>query len=134
MKQKTLYTVWGLLFVLCCALGFLTQRTEALEVVFTILSVLFFVPGMLLLVDGYGRNDKKALRRLRIISLCSLILSLVLLAASFASAKSSIELGNVLHYMLGVVSTPMFCSVFWALPLFLWGCLFMASFPKVVGK
>ena len=134
MKQKTIYTVWGLMFILCCVLGFLTQRTAALDLVLTVLSMLFFVPGGLLLVDGYSRKDKKALRRLRIVSLCSLIFSLALLAASFASAKGSMELGNVLHYILGVVSTPMFCSSIWALPLFLWACLFIASFPKVIGK
>lgn len=134
MKQKSIYTLWGLLFILCCMLGFLTQRNTALDIIFTVISVLFFVPGALLLADGYKRKDKKALRRLRIISLCSLILSLALLAASFASAKGSEALGNVLHYALGVVSTPMFCSSYWALPLFLWACIFMTSFPKVVGK
>ena len=130
MKQKTLYTIWGFLYVLCCALGFLPQKNAVLSVI----SVLFFTPGVLILVDAYRQQDKKALRCLRFVSLGSLILTLALLAASFASAQGSLKLGDVLHYILGIVSVPMYCSSIWALPLFLWACLFIASFPKVVGK
>ncbi len=130
MKQKTLYPVWGVLYVLCCALGFLPQKSAPL----TVIAVLFFTPGVLILVDAYKHKDKKALLRLRLVSLGSLVLTLAILAASFASAQGSISLGNALHYILGIVSVPMYCSSIWALPLFLWACLFMASFPKVIGK
>lgn len=130
MNQKTLYPVWGVLYILCCALGFLPEKTTAL----TVISVLFFIPGVLILVDAYKRKDQKALLRLRLVSLGSLVLTLALLALSFASAQGSQTLGNVLHYILGIVSAPMYCSSVWALPLFLWACLFMASFPKVIGK
>ena len=130
MNQKTLYSVWGVLYILCCALGFLPEKTAPL----TAVSVLFFVPGVLILVDAYKRRDRKALLRLRLISLGSLVLTLMLLALSFASAQGSQTLGNVLHYILGIVSAPMYCSGIWALPMFLWACLFMASFPKVIGK
>lgn len=130
MKQKNLYAIWSVLFVLCCALGFLPQK----NVVLTIVSVLFFLPGVLILADAYKQNDRKARLRLRYISLGSLALTLAILAASFASAQGSLKLGDVLHYILGIVSTPMFCSSIWALPLFLWACLFIASFPKIIGK
>ena len=134
MKQKSLYSAWGVLYILCGALGFLTQRNTAVNIIFTVTSVLFFLPGVLILVDAYKQKDKKALLRLRLVSLGSLVLTLALLAASFASAQGSIKLGNVLHYILAVVSVPMLCSSIWVLPLFLWACLFMASFPKVIGK
>jgi len=128
MKQQNLYTVWGVLFIICGVLGFLQLQNAVL----TILSVVFFVPGVLILVDAYKQKDQKALLRLRYVSLGSLSLTLGLLALSFASAQGSEALGNVLHYVLGVVSVPMFCSGVWVLSLFLWACLFVASFPKLV--
>lgn len=128
MKQRTLYTIWGVLFILCGALGFLSQK----HAVLTVISVLFFIPGVLILIDCYKQKDKKALLRLRYVSLGSLILTLAVLALSFASAQGSETLGNVLHYVLGVVSVPMYCSGVWVLSLFLWACLFVASFPKLV--
>lgn len=130
MKQKTLYAIWGVLYALCCALGFLPQK----GVILTVFSVLFFLPGVLILADAYQRQNQTALRTLRYVSLGSLVLTLALLAASFASAQGSLKLGDVLHYILGIVSVPMFCSSIWALSLFLWACLFIASFPRVIGK
>ena len=130
MKQKTLYAIWGVLYALCCALGFLPQK----GVILTVFSVLFFLPGVLILADAYKQQNQTALRTLRYVSLGSLVLTLALLAASFASAQGSLKLGDVLHYILGIVSVPMFCSSIWALSLFLWACLFIASFPKVIGK
>lgn len=130
MKQKNLYAIWGVLYVLCCALGFLPQKNTVL----TVISGLFFIPGILILIDAYKQQDKKALLRLRLVCLGSLVLTLAILAASFASAQGSLALGDALHYILGFVSVPMYCSSIWALPLFLWACLFIASFPKVLGK
>ena len=42
-------------------------------------------------------------------------------------------LGRVLHAVLTVVSSPMLCSGYWALSLFLWACLLMVSL-KVLRK
>ena len=135
MKQKTVYPIWGIIYILCIALGFVQTRNTAVDVAFGIISVLFFVPGIILMVDAYRENDKKALLRLRYISLGSLVLTLLLLVLNFASASSSsVVLGNVLHYILAVVSAPMLCSGIWVLPIFLWACLFIASFPKIIGK
>ena len=135
MKQKTLYPVWGILYILCVTLGFLSQRNAAVDVVFTVIALGFFVPGVLLLVDAYRQKDKKALLRLRYISITSLALTLMLLVANFACARTgSVVLGDVLYYLLAVVSAPMLCSGIWALTIFLWACLFIASFPKVIGK
>jgi len=36
----------------------------------------------------------------------------------------------VLHIMLVIVSSPMVCSGNWALSLFLWACLLVASLRK----
>ena len=133
MKRKTLYTIWGVSYILCCALGFLTQRNAAVNTLFTIFSVLFFLPGLLILVDTYKQKDKKALVRLRLISLFSLILTLAVLVLAFSTAQASYAFGDALHFILGIVSVPMFCSSIWAIPLFLWACLFVASFPKIIS-
>ena len=133
MKQKTLYTIWGVSYILCCALGFLTQRNTTLNVLFTIISVLFFLPGLLILLDAYKQKSKKALLRLRLVSLTSLTLTLAVLVLTFSTAQASYTLGDVLHYILGIVSVPMYCSNIWAIPLFLWASLFVASFPKIIS-
>ena len=52
MKQKTLYPLWGVIYILCVALGFVQTRNTAVDVAFALVSVLFFVPGVLLLVDA----------------------------------------------------------------------------------
>ena len=134
MKQKNLYTIWGVCYILCGAMGFLTQRNAVLDILFAIVAVLFFLPGVLILVDCYKQKDRKALLRLRMVSLGSLVLTLTVLALSFASAQAGKALGDVLHYILGIVSVPMYCGGIWALSLFLWACLFIASFPKIMGK
>ena len=135
MKQKTLYPIWGIIYILCVVLGFLSQRNAAVDVAFTVIAVGFFIPGILLLVDAYRQKDQKALLRLRYISITSLVLTLVLLVANFACVRTgSVVLGDVLYYLLAVVSAPMLCSNIWALTIFLWACLFIASFPKVIGK
>ena len=134
MKQKTLYPIWGLAYILCAVLGFIDQRNGAVDIAFAVIAVLFFIPGVLILVDAYKNNDKKGLRRLRYISLASLVLTLSLIVVTFASATGSQALGTVLHYALGILSAPMFCAGIWVLPIFLWACLFIASFPKIIGK
>ena len=49
MKPKTLFALWGGLFVLCAALGFVNTASTALQVLMTVLSIAFFLPGALLL-------------------------------------------------------------------------------------
>ena len=134
MKQKNLYTIWGVSYILCCAMGFLSQRNAAVNTLFTIISIGFFLPGILILVDTYKRKDRKALLRLRFTSLVSLTLTLAVLVLTFFTAQASYTFGDVLHYILGIVSVPMYCSSIWAIPLFLWACLFVASFPKIISN
>ena len=49
-------------------------------------------------------------------------------------AVGSEALGNVLHYILVVVSSPMIASGHWALSLFLWACLLMVSLKQLRKK
>lgn len=131
MRQKILYMIWGCMYVLCAGLGTLTERSEAGSVVLTVIALLFFVPGFILLYDSLKSGDKAGLLRIRVISLTSLILTLIVLVANIASVKASAALGNALYDILLLVSVPMLCSQYWALTLFAWACLLVISFPRL---
>lgn len=123
MKKNVLFILWGVLFVLCAGLGFLPEATGGM----TALSILFFLPPVLLLHGADRERDRHTLRLVRNLSVLSLAVTLVTLILNFVLAVSSETLGNILHYILVIVSTPMLCSGYWVLSLFLWACLLMVS-------
>ena len=126
MKKKLLYALWGGLFILCAGLGFIPEPEGTLQFILTAASVLFFLPPAMLL----HRADAADAKLIRNLSSLSLGLTLVLLVLNFLTALRSEFLGQVLHYTLVIVSSPMICSGHWALSLFLWACLLMASLGK----
>ena len=123
MNKKNLFVLWGVLFILCAGLGFLPEPAGLLKGLMTALSVLFFVPPALLLYHA----DRETALLIRNLAALSLGVTLVTLILNFVLAVSSETLGNILHYILAVVSAPMICSGYWVLSLFLWACLLMAS-------
>ena len=130
MNKKLLFALWGVLFVLCAGLGFIPEPQDFLKVLMTALAVLFFLPPALLLYRG----DRETAQLIRNPSVLSLGITLVTLILNFVLAVSSEKLGNVLHYILAVVSAPMICSGYWVLSLFLWACLLMVSLKKCRKK
>ena len=126
MKKSTLFTLWAVLFVLCAALGFVPAPEGALRAVLTAVSLLFFLPPALLLKNA-GRETAALIRNL---SFGSLLLTSLLLMANFLGAFGPEWLGDLLHGLLTVISSPMVCSGYWALSLFLWACLLMVSRKK----
>ena len=126
MKNTHLYALWGVMFSLCAGLGFIPASSGLLAGGRTALSLLCFVPPALLLYQG-GPDARALVRNL---SAASLGLTLVLLVLNFLCAMQSEFLGSVLHIMLVIVSSPMICSGHWALSLFLWSCLLVASLKK----
>ena len=126
MKNTHLYALWGVMFSLCAGLGFIPASSGFLAGGMTALSLLCFVPPALLLYQG-GPDARALVRNL---SAASLGLTLVLLVLNFLCAMQSEFLGRVLHIMLVIVSSPMICSGHWALSLFLWACLLVASLKK----
>lgn len=130
MTKRTLFSIWAILFALCAALGFLPQPSGFLSGLMTALSVLFFLPPFLLAYRAKRDGDSATVKLLRNLSALSLTVTLVLLIANFLTALSSEFLGNVLHYILTVVSTPMIASQYWVLSLFLWSCLLMYTLKK----
>ena len=123
MNKKLLYMLWAGLFVLCAGLGFIPEPEGAFKIALTCISLVFFVPPAWLLYRG-DVSDAKLVCNL---SALSLGLTLILLVLNFLTALQSDFLGQVLHYTLVIVSSPMICSGHWAMSLFLWACLLIAS-------
>lgn len=134
MKEKILYAVWGCLYILCVGLGFINGAEGFGKFVLVLISVLFFVPGAMILYEGVKAKNKKTLVRVRIISVASLVLTMIAWIANVMSISASEEVGNVLYEILVLVSAPMICSQYWVLSLFLWACLLMASFKRIQKK
>lgn len=134
MSNKFLYSLWGVLFIICAGLGFIPEPAPGIQAVFTSLAVLFFLPPALLLWNAAKRQDRYTRMLVRNLSFASLVLTLVLLVGNLLSAMQSEFLGNVLHGMLVIVSAPMMCSGYWVLSLFLWACLLMASIHALKKK
>ena len=121
MSNKALYILWGGLYILCTALGFIPAPEDAAANAMTLLSIAFFIPGAVLLY----REQRMQVRIISAISLGATALSLVLNVLSVSLERID---GEILYALLGLVSAPMFCSQVWLLSLFLWACLFMATF------
>ena len=127
MYQKILYALWAFLFSLCAGLGFIPEPAGALRIFCTTVSVLAFLPPALLLYRG----EQQVARLIRNLSALSLLLTALLLVLNFLTVFGSETLGQILHDTLIIVSSPMICSGHWALSLFLWACLLVASRKKI---
>ena len=131
MSKKLLFDLWGGLFILCAGLGFIpgfSQNVSAgAQAVLTVLAVAFFAPPACLIYGAKKKKDARTLKLVRGISLLSLGLTLLALVLNVLSAMGTVTMGNVLFAVLIVVSSPMVCSGYWALSLFLWACLLIVS-------
>jgi len=132
MKERTLYPIWGFLYILCVFLGAIAERSVAGRVALTALSILFFVPGAMLLYKAFQKDDKKAVKRIRILCLVSLIATMIALTVNLLVMPAGSETARaVSDLFLMAVSAPMLCCEYWFLSLFLWACLLMVTFPKL---
>lgn len=134
MCNKTLYSLWGILFILCSALGFLTAPNDMVQAVMTCLSVAFFIPPALLLYHAGKAGDRHTLLLIRNLSLASLGLTLLVLVLNLTSAFRPEFWGAALHALLVIISAPMVCSGCWVLSLFLWACILMVSLQMLRKK
>lgn len=131
MKKIFLYSIWLFLYALCAGLGFVEEAEGLQAAALTAMSLIFFIPGVFLLIDARKTNDRKGLLLLRWICIAALSLSLIFLVANIFSALGSEALGDSLYQLLIFASVPMVCSQHWFLSLFLWACLLFATFsPK----
>ena len=127
MKRQFLYALWGAWFILSEGLGFIPEPAGVLRVLLTGLSILFFLPPAVLVWKGRREKDRMALSLVRNLSIASLSLSVLLIIANFLTVFRSELLGDILHGVLVVVSSPMICSGHWAMSLFFWACLLISS-------
>ena len=130
LKEWILYAIWLCLYILCVGLGTVEEVEGIGKVFFILTSLIFFVPGVLLLVMGRKERNKKMIRRVRIVSICSLTFTVVVFCANVIAVAASSEMGAFLNDLLILVSAPMFCAQYWVLSLFCWASLLSASLMK----
>ena len=129
--KKWLYCSWVILYIISVALGLIAEAAGLLKAALIIFSVIFFVPGFLLLWEAIRTGDRKTRLAIRWISLISLVLTTVCLVVFFLVAAQNNEAAlNVAYEVLALVSAPMLCARHWVISLFLWACLLSASFFK----
>ena len=123
MRKTILRICWGAGFILCACLGFIQQRSSALQGLLTILSILFFLPPALSLFFAAREQDKSEAKLIRNLSGLSLGLTALALCLSIATAAGNGTVVRLSNILLTLVSAPMYCSGSWALSLFFWACL-----------
>ena len=131
MTKKNLYIAWGVLYVLCAALGFIPAPQGALYGLLFMLSLAFFIPPAVLLYRAVPRQDLATVRLIRTLSLLSLSATLVVLVLNLLSVGGSPEAGLFVYYLLILVSSPMVCNQIWFPSLFLWACLMVVSWQEI---
>ena len=123
MKNKTLYLIWGGLFILCGLLGFIPEPAGFLKGLMVALSVLFFVPGWILLRRGQAKT-------VGVLGAVSLSVTLFLLVLNLLSGRAVQAAGDFLYGLLVFFSAPMICGQSYALSMFLWAMLLMATLTR----
>ena len=127
MNKKKLYITWGVLYVVCTALGFIHEPEGVLAGLLVTLSLLFFLPPAILLYRAIPREQWSTVRLIRNLSIASLALTLLMLVLNFLSLGTSDAVGYVMNGLLIIVSSPMVCGQAWVVSLFLWACLLMVT-------
>lgn len=123
MNRKFLWAVWGGLFALSAACGFVSAPEGLVKALLVLLALCFFVPGFLLLRCG----SRKTALLVRNLAIASLSVSLVMIVVNILSLSYPTAVGNALYGILVVVSAPMVCSRYWAVSLFLWAVLMICA-------
>ncbi len=131
MKEKILYLFWLAMYIICVGMGTLTERSVFIHILLMVLAIAFYVPGLLLVMEGIRENNKKILLRVRIICICSLVLTIALIIGNIASVYASQTVGNILNQVFLIVATPMHCCYYRFISLFLWACLLIGTMPRL---
>ena len=134
MKDNKLFALWGAFYILCGLLGFIREPNGFVTAVLVLMAVGFFVPGGMLLYQGYQKNDTRKIKMIRNLSLGWLGLTLVLLVVNFLAVGATELTGDLLYGFLVILTAPMCCGQFWVLSLFLWACLLMVSLSCLKKK
>lgn len=131
MKEKIYYLFWLAMYIICVGMGTIGERSPFLHILLMVLAIAFFIPGLLLVTEGIKTNNIKILFRLRIVCICSLVLTLSLMVANIASVHAPLTVGNTLNQVYLIVAAPMHCCYYRVISIFLWACLLMGTIPKL---
>ena len=131
MNKKLLTGLWAGLFIVCAGLGFIPEPKSELQILMTLLSLFFFLPPAMLLYEAGRHQDRATILVIRNLAVLSLVSTMILLILNFLTVLSSETFGQILHYMLVIISSPMICSGHWVMSLFLWACLLSAAQQKL---
>ena len=123
MKNRFLFALWGVLWILCGLLGLMAEPVEGFRIFMRLAALGCFLPPVLLLRS----KDARTVRLIRNLAAASLGLTALLLGLNFASLGASETVGTLLHVALSVLSSPMLCGGNWLISLFLWACLLIAA-------
>ena len=122
-----LKALWAAMFFMCALLGFVPEQEGFNRWLLFFIALLFFVPPALLLWQCRQTKDRKTLRLILFLSVASLLLTTVLMVINYLSVLLPEAVGNVVNWILVVVSTPAFCSHMWFVSLFLWAVILWCS-------
>lgn len=131
MKQKLIYLLWLFLYIVCVGLGTIYADILVLHIFQGLFAALFFVPPVLLVLEGLKDGQRKYLVQIRIISIVSLALTLIFMIANIAAVYASEAIGNTLNQIYILVAAPMHCLPYGFISIFLWACLLMLTFPRL---
>lgn len=131
MKQKLIYLLWLFLYIVCVGLGTIYADILVLQLFQGLFALLFFVPPVLLVLEGLREGQKKYLVQIRTISIISLALTLIFMIANIAAVYATESVGNTLNQIYILVAAPMHCLPYGFISIFLWACLVMLTFPRL---
>ena len=131
MKQKLIYLLWLFLYIVCVGLGTIQQDLLVLQIFQCFFALLFYIPPVLLALEGMKKGQRKYLGQIRVISIASLVLTLVFMIANIASVYATEAVGNTLNQIYILVAAPMHCLPLGFISLFLWACLLILTFPRL---
>ena len=147
LNKYILFALWAGMYVLCAVLGFLPPQEGGNRVLLVVMALLFFLPPALVIYRCWLDKDKKMLRLLRLIALAVLIATVTVLVLNLLSValilimpeSAALVVGDILYYLLILVSNPMICGQSWGIGLIgwaalLWSCIYVLRMLKKEEK
>ena len=131
MSNTVLYALWGGLYAFCAALGFIAEPKNSMRILMILLSLAMFVAPFVLNHRAAKRKDRRTLQLVQSLAFAWLAVTSALLISNFLTAFASERLGNLMHALLTVASSPMVACGNWALVMFLWACVLFDARAKL---
>ena len=131
MKNRNLYIAWGVLYIFCTVLGFIPAQEGGFFALSMLLALGFFVPPSIILYRSVKRDDLGTITLIKVLSATSLIATLILMVLNILSVSAPTGVGDMLYYLLIIVSSPMVCMRIQGISLFLWAVLLIVSHKEL---